>query len=186
MGEEPKGLGAEPFVGAELPGIVLEATHTASVRIRDLPDEVLSEIKQVLLNRFGGGVQLPDDALSSVDSLRSRIKADSFLDRFRSGLREDDTAPLSVQDIEDLKVVVTMDAEHEGSETVDGDNGERDSMEQTERNCRVVTRLTDPPQALQAKVRALAFAGGEPARMSVVLKVVVGKRRIAMLLFRKN
>jgi len=176
---------AEPYVGNGVRGTVLEATHSASVNLRSLPEDVTAEIRSVLLDRFAAGVQFQDIALSDLDKIRSKIKGGSVFSRLRSGLREDNTMPLAVLDIGNLKVVARMEAEHKGSE-VDSPEDERLIAEQAERNCWAVTKLTLPPSALQEKIRMLHFSEEDPVRMSAVLKIVVGKRRIAMLLFRKN
>ena len=182
----PSAIEAEPFLDARVPGTVLVANHRATIKIRDLPDDVMAEIRDTLRARFGGGIRLQDTSLSDVDSLRSKIGGVSFLGRFRSGLREDNTAPLSVLDIENLKVVVSMNAEYKASDEDSTNDAERNLVvERFERNCLALTRLVDPPPGLQAKVRELTFAGSEPDRVSAAVKVVVGDRRIAMLLFRK-
>lgn len=156
QGEEPGGVvEAEPFIGAMLTGYVHEATHTASLRIRDLPDSVRSEIKQTLLDRFQAGIRV-------------------------------DGSDLSVVQIDDLKVVVEMDATYkESEESVTADDGSPLLGEETDRNCWVTVKLIDLPPAFTAKVRQLALAE-KPSYIAAALEVVVGVRRIAMLLFRKN
>lgn len=183
-GQDSEGVEAEPFIGTMLTGYVHEATHTASIKIRDLPDSVRSEIEQTLLDRFRTGVRVNGSALSAVDSLRSEIEW-PLLERLRNGLRVDDSAALTVIQIEDLKAVVNVDAIYKASdESVRSDEPPLPA-EKMERKCWVVVKLDDLPPGFTAKVRKLALTE-KPSYIPAALKVVVGARRIAMLLFRKG
>ncbi len=179
-----EGVEAEPLLETVLTGIVVEATHRAKANIRDLPDDLTAEIRKTLLDRLQAGISLYDSSLSTVDGLRSKIEWPP-LARLRSGLRGDNTAALTVADIDDLEIIVNMKAEYRESDKAGDSSEETLLVEQTERKCWVVTKLVDPPALLQAKVRALALADA-PSHIAVSLKVVVGEQRIAMLLFRKN
>lgn len=192
QGQDEEAIEAEPFVGTLVTGTVFEALHKASVNIRNLPDSVRTEIKDLLQDRFKAGVQLPESALSRVDDLRSRIDEGSFLDSLRAGLRGDNKVVLSVLQIEDLEITVAMDVVQSEAEKADGNadgndkDAERVVLESKTRDCSIVVKLVNPPPpALRAKVRALAL-GAPPVYITATLKIVVDQRRIAMLLFRKN
>jgi len=184
VGEERSGVEAEPFIGTMLEGYVHKAEHRASVKLRNLPDEVMSAIEEALLDRFQDGVRVNSSVLSIADSLRSEARWD-LLEGFRGGLREDDAAALSVAQIEGLRAVVTMEARIEEAEDDGMPDAEPFPAEKTERKCRVVVKFRELPPGFRAKVRELALAE-RPKYIPAEVKVVVGGRRIAMLLFRKN
>ncbi len=92
--------------------------------------------------------------------------------------------PLSVNEITDLTMIIEMDAdEPENNEMVQ--NGQMVDAEKTKRTFKGVVRIDDPHPVLKAKVRELALLK-KPIYIKAIVKVVVGERRIAMLLFRKN
>ena len=92
--------------------------------------------------------------------------------------------PLSVNEITDLSMIIEMDAdEPENNEMVQ--NGQMVDAENSKRSFKGVIRIDDPHPVLKAKVRELALLK-KPIYIKAIVKVVVGERRIAMLLFRKN
>ena len=92
--------------------------------------------------------------------------------------------PLSVNEITDLSMIIEMDAdEPENNEMVQ--NGQMVNAENSKRSFSGVIRIDDPHPDLKAKVRELALLK-KPIYIKAIVKVVVGERRIAMLLFRKN
>ena len=92
--------------------------------------------------------------------------------------------PLSVNEITDLSMIIEMDAdEPENNEMVQ--NGQMVDAENSKRSFKGVIRIDDPHPDLKAKVRELALLK-KPIYIKAIVKVVVGERRIAMLLFRKN
>ncbi len=92
--------------------------------------------------------------------------------------------PFSVNEITDLSMIIEMDAdEPENNEMVQ--NGQMVDAEKTKRTFKGVIRIDDPHPVLKAKVRELALLK-KPIYIKAIVKVVVGERRIAMLLFRKN
>jgi hypothetical protein len=179
-GRLSEGVSAEPFIGIALEGTVKEATHSATVDVRDLPDGIRQQIEQTLWERLRDGVRVDDSAMSGIDSLRSKIES-PILSRLREGLREDNT-PLSVVGIDNVQTVVSLNL------TMSDASGLPDAsslpVESTGRYCSVKVTLADPPPDFTAKVRELALAE-RPSYFSVNLEVVVGARRVAMLLFRK-
>ena len=92
--------------------------------------------------------------------------------------------PLSVNEITDLSMIIEMDAdEPENNEMIQ--NGQMVDAENSKRSFKGVIRIDDPHPVLKAKVRELALLK-KPIYIKAIVKVVVGERRIAMLLFRKN
>ena len=92
--------------------------------------------------------------------------------------------PLSVNEITDLSMIIEMDAdEPENNEMVQ--NGQMVDAENSKRSFKGVIRIDDPHPVFKAKVRELALLK-KPIYITAIVKVVVGERRIAMLLFRKN
>lgn len=92
--------------------------------------------------------------------------------------------PLSVNEITDLSMIIEMDAdEPENNDMVQ--NGQMVNAENSKRSFKGVIRIDDPHPVLKAKVRELALLK-KPIYIKAIVKVVVGERRIAMLLFRKN
>lgn len=147
-------IAPEPFTGIEIAGRVIEGTHTASIRVLDLPEDVRSAVNQAVLQRF-----------------ESRP------------LRLDDAA-LSVTDIKNLKIIATLDVENANIEKANA----QDSpilADKVERKFIFTAQIENPSPALKAKVRELALAE-TPSYIKTKTIVVVGKRRVAMLLFRKN
>ena len=92
--------------------------------------------------------------------------------------------PLSVNEITDLSMIVEMDADEPEIEGTNLDVQMVDA-EKTKRSFSGVIRIDDPHPVLKAKVRELALLK-KPIYIKAIVKVVVGERRIAMLLFRKN
>ena len=92
--------------------------------------------------------------------------------------------PFSVNEITDLSMIVEMDADEP---EIDGTNLDVQMVdaEKTKRSFSGVIRIDDPHPDLKAKVRELALLK-KPIYIKAIVKVVVGERRIAMLLFRKN
>lgn len=92
--------------------------------------------------------------------------------------------PLSVNEITDLSMIVEMDADEP---EIDGTSLDVQMVdaEKTKRSFSGVIRIDDPHPVLKAKVRELALLK-KPIYIKAIVKVVVGERRIAMLLFRKN
>lgn len=92
--------------------------------------------------------------------------------------------PLSVNEITDLTMIIEMDADEP---EIDGTNLDVQmvDVEKTKRTFKGVIRIDDPHPVLKAKVRELALLK-KPIYIKAIVKVVVGERRIAMLLFRKN
>ena len=92
--------------------------------------------------------------------------------------------PFSVNEITDLSMIVEMDADEP---EIDGTNLDVQMVdaEKTKRTFKGVIRIDDPHPVLKAKVRELALLK-KPIYIKAIVKVVVGERRIAMLLFRKN
>lgn len=92
--------------------------------------------------------------------------------------------PFSVNEITDLSMIVEMDADEP---EIDGTNLDVQMVnaEKTKRTFKGVIRIDDPHPDLKAKVRELALLK-KPIYIKAIVKVVVGERRIAMLLFRKN
>jgi len=102
----------------------------------------------------------------------------------RSGLRDDETKPLAVEQIDKLKAVVQIDAAHIESQLDAPLDNQLEVMEMVKRNCDAVVELDELPSESLAKVREKALAE-EPSYISAEAKVVADQRRIAMLLFRK-
>ena len=92
--------------------------------------------------------------------------------------------PLSVNEITDLSMIIEMDADEPENEGTNQDVQMVDA-EKTKRSFKGVIRIDDPHPLLKAKVRELALLK-KPIYIKAIVKVVVGERRIAMLLFRKN
>lgn len=92
--------------------------------------------------------------------------------------------PFSVNEITDLSMIVEMDADEPEIEGTNLDVQMVDA-EKTKRTFKGVIRIDDPHPVLKAKVRELALLK-KPIYIKAIVKVVVGERRIAMLLFRKN
>ena len=92
--------------------------------------------------------------------------------------------PLSVNEITDLSMIIEMDADEP---EIDGTSLDVQMVdaEKTKRSFKGVIRIDDPHPVLKAKVRELALLK-KPIYIKAIVKVVVGERRIAMLLFRKN
>lgn len=92
--------------------------------------------------------------------------------------------PFSVNEITDLSMIIEMDADEP---EIDGTNLDIQMVdaEKTKRSFSGVIRIDDPHPVLKAKVRELALLK-KPIYIKAIVKVVVGERRIAMLLFRKN
>ena len=92
--------------------------------------------------------------------------------------------PFSVNEITDLSMIIEMDADEP---EIDGTNLDVQMVdaEKTKRSFSGVIRIDDPHPVLKAKVRELALLK-KPIYIKAIVKVVVGERRIAMLLFRKN
>ena len=92
--------------------------------------------------------------------------------------------PLSVNEITDLSMIIEMDADEP---EIDGTGLDVQMVdaEKTKRSFKGVIRIDDPHPVLKAKVRELALLK-KPIYIKAIVKVVVGERRIAMLLFRKN
>ena len=92
--------------------------------------------------------------------------------------------PFSVNEITDLSMIIEMDADEP---EIDGTNLDVQMVdaEKTKRTFKGVIRIDDPHPVLKAKVRELALLK-KPIYIKAIVKVVVGERRIAMLLFRKN
>ena len=92
--------------------------------------------------------------------------------------------PLSVNEITDLSMIIEMDADEP---EIDGTSLDVQIVdaEKTKRSFKGVIRIDDPHPVLKAKVRELALLK-KPIYIKAIVKVVVGERRIAMLLFRKN
>ncbi len=92
--------------------------------------------------------------------------------------------PFSVNEITDLSMIVEMDADEP---EIDGTNLDVQMVdaENSKRSFKGVIRIDDPHPVLKAKVRELALLK-KPIYIKAIVKVVVGERRIAMLLFRKN
>ncbi len=145
---------AEPLNRIVLTGTVIEGTHSAEFRIHTFPNEIQQEIQNTLQERI--------------------------LERqFDTGGQ-----PLSVREINDLSMIMEMDAdEPENNEMVL--NGQMVDAENTKRSFSCVTRIDDPHPLLKAKVRELILLKN-PIYIKAHIKVIVGERRIAMLLFRKN
>ena len=119
---------------------------------------------------------LPDEIQQEIqNTLRERILERQF---------DTDGQPLSVREITDLSMIIEMDAdEPENNEMVL--NGQMVDAENTKRSFSGVIRIDDPHPLLKAKVRELALLKN-PIYIKAIVKVIVGERRIAMLLFRKN
>ena len=92
--------------------------------------------------------------------------------------------PFSVNEITDLSMIIEMDADEPEIEGTSLDVQMVDA-EKTKRTFKGVIRIDDPHPVLKAKVRELALLK-KPIYIKAIVKVVVGERRIAMLLFRKN
>ena len=92
--------------------------------------------------------------------------------------------PLSVNEITDLSMIIEMDADEPENDGTNQDVQMVDA-EKTKRSFKGVIRIDDPHPLLKAKVRELALLK-KPIYIKAIVKVVVGERRIAMLLFRKN
>ena len=119
---------------------------------------------------------LPDEIQQEIqNTLQERILERQF---------DTDGQPLSVREITDLSMIIEMDAdEPENNEMVL--NGQMVDAENTKRSFSGVIRIDDPHPLLKAKVRELALLKN-PIYIKAIVKVIVGERRIAMLLFRKN
>ena len=92
--------------------------------------------------------------------------------------------PLSVNEITDLSMIIEMDTDEPENDGTSQDIQMVDA-EKTKRSFKGVIRIDDPHPLLKAKVRELALLK-KPIYIKAIVKVVVGERRIAMLLFRKN
>lgn len=92
--------------------------------------------------------------------------------------------PLSANEITDLSIIIEMDADEP---EIDGTSLDVQMVdaENTKRSFKGVIRIDDPHPLLKAKVRELALLK-KPIYIKAIVKVIVGERRIAMLLFRKN
>jgi hypothetical protein len=118
------------------------------------------------------------------DTLQARVR-DALLERLQTKvLRSTDGVAFTVDDVRNLEITLTTVASDEkltppqlGAPPVTG--------EKVERKFIFETRLDDPPEALKAKVRELALTD-DPTYIKTKTEVVVGQRRIAMLLFRKD
>ncbi len=105
-------------------------------------------------------------------------------DRILERQFDTDGQPLSVNEITDLSMIIEMDADEP---EIDGTSLDVQMVdaEKTKRSFKGVIRIDDPHPMLKAKVRELALLK-KPIYIKAIVKVVVGERRIAMLLFRKN
>ena len=105
-------------------------------------------------------------------------------DRILERQFDTDGQPLSVNEITDLSMIIEMDADEP---EIDGTSLDVQMVdaEKTKRSFKGVIRIDDPHPVLKAKVRELALLK-KPIYIKAIVKVVVGERRIAMLLFRKN
>ena len=151
-----EGIDSEPFGEMKIRGRVIEGKHTASVRFLDLPDSLQTQVERTLLERF-----------------RSQV------------VRSADGTAFSVKGIQDLKIAVLMDGNDEGLGKPHLDGAEPLLTERVERKFIFEAKIDDPPPALKAKVRELALTE-TPSYIKTKTEVVVGQRRIAMLLFRKE
>ena len=105
-------------------------------------------------------------------------------DRILERQFDTDGQPLSVNEITDLSMIIEMDADEPEIDETSLDVQMVDA-EKTKRSFEGVIRIDDPHPLLKAKVRELALLK-KPIYIKAIVKVVVGERRIAMLLFRKN
>jgi len=121
-------------------------------------------------------LDLPEDVQSAVKQ--------AVLQRFESRPIRLDDAALSATDIKDLKIITTLDVENANIEKADA-QGDPILAEKVERKFIFTAQIENPSPALKAKVRELALAE-TPSYIKTKTVVVVGKRRVAMLLFRKN
>lgn len=146
----------EPFGDAKIHGHVIEGTHTASIRFRDLPDSLQAHLEKELM-----------------DHLKTHT------------LRSLDGSAFTVKEISDLKIAVKMDGEDKGVKKALVKGAAPVLMEKVERKFIFEAKIDDPSPALRAKVRELALAE-TPSYIKTKTEVIVGQRRIAMLLFRKD
>ncbi|GEM_PF-5726234 len=151
-----EGIDPEPFGDTKIMGQVIEGKHAASVRFLDLPDSLQARVEGALLERLRGQV-----------------------------VRSADGTAFSVKGIQDLKIAVLMDGNDEGLGKASLDGSEPLLMERVERKFIFEAKIVNPPPALKAKVRELALTE-TPSYIKTKTEVVVGQRRIAMLLFRKE
>ena len=150
------GLDPEPFSETPILGHVIEGTHTALVRFLDLPDSLQARVEGALLEK-----------------LKAQV------------VRSLDGSAFSVKGIRDLKVTVKMEGDEKGLKKAYLDGAEPLLTEKVERKFIFEAKIDNPSPALKAKVRELALAG-TPTYIKTKTEVVVGQRRIAMLLFRKD
>ena len=150
------GIEPEPFDRTPIVGHVIEGTHTAIVRLQGLSPDLQAQVEKALLER------LRDRAVHSTDG-----------------------SPFALREIKDLKVAVNLDGDDKGMKKVHPDSAGPLLTEKVERKFLFEARIDDPSPALRAKVRELALAD-PPTYIKTKTEIVVGQRRIAMLLFRKD
>ena len=118
------------------------------------------------------------------ESVYAEVKQ-ALLTRFEGRPIRIGETPLYVTGMEDLKAIVTMDVENTDVEKTTTETGEPILMEKVERKFIFTAKIENASPALVAKVRELALSE-PPSYIKTKTVVVVGTRRVAMLLFRKN
>ena len=154
------------------------------------PSDPGEEIEAEPLNRIaltGTVIEGTHSAEFRIHTLPNEIQQEiqnTLQDRILERQFDTGGQPLSVREINDLSMIIEMDSgEPENDETSLG--RQMVDAENTKRSFSCVARIDDPHPVLKAKVRELALLK-KPIYIKANVKVIVGERRIAMLLFRKN